>query len=213
MADTVTQTFGAERWQALPRCRDLLFGPDGLALAEWLRDGRAQVVKQGPHRTVYRVRLAGVDFHLKHYPVYDARAWLRQLVRPSKARTEFEIAERLAARGVPTFVPLALGEKATALGTGDSWLVTETLPDTVPLSEYVEAAMPRLAAAEQTWRRQALAVALGRFAARMHDGGVLHHDLHAGNLLVRWAGGGLPELFLIDLHYVRIHDRVGWRRG
>src|SRR5262249_50795908 len=160
---TVTETFGEVRWQARAHCRDLLFGSGGLALADWLRDGRAQVVKQGPHRTVYRVMLGGVDFHLKHYPVYDVRAWLRQLLRPWKARTEYEIAERLAARGVPTVVPLALGERATALGTGDSWLVTETLAGTEPLSTCVEATLPRLNAHEQTRLRQRLAAALGRF--------------------------------------------------
>src|SRR5947208_2551132 len=60
--------------------------------------------------------------------------------------------------------------------------------------------------------RQRLAAALGRFTAWMHNAGVLHHDLHAGNLLVRWADDE-PELFLIDLHYVRLHEHVGWRRG
>src|SRR5262245_2808580 len=111
MADIESHTFGEVRWQVRPHCCDRLFGADGLALADWLRDGRAEVVKQGPHRTVHRVSLAGVDFHLKHYPVYDVRAWLRQLLRPSKARTEFETAERLAALGVPTFAPLAVGER------------------------------------------------------------------------------------------------------
>src|SRR5438270_7124522 len=147
MADTVVQTLGDVRWQALPRLGDQLFGPDGLALAQWLRDGQARIVKQGPHRTVYHVHLAGVDFHLKHYPVYDVRAWLRQLVRPSKARTEFAIAEQLATRGVPTFVPLAVGERVTTLGTGDSWLITETLAGTEPLNTCVETTLPQLPAA------------------------------------------------------------------
>src|SRR6267154_1626705 len=138
MADTVSLTLGEVCWQTLPHLRDLLFDTAGLALAQWLRDGRAQVVKQGPHRTVYRVILDGLDLHLKHYPVYDVRAWLRQLVRPSKARTEFAIAEQLAQRGVPTIVPLALGERLTTLGTGDSWLVTETLAGTEPLSTFLE---------------------------------------------------------------------------
>src|SRR4051812_29875790 len=210
MTDAEALTVGDVRWQVRPCARAALFGADGLPLDEWLRDGRAQVVKQGPHRTVYRVRLDGLDVHLKHYPVYDLRAWLRQLVRPSKARTEYEIAERLAARGVPTVVPLAVGERVTTLGAGESWLVTETLAGTEPLSTFVER-LPQMDARRQTALRQRLAVALGRFTARLHNAGVLHHDLHAGNLLARWTDDE-PELFLIDLHYVRIHDHVGWRR-
>src|SRR5436309_2799196 len=105
------------RWQVSPEHRDALLGPDGLRLDEWLRDGRARVVKKGPHRTVYHVALPGLSFYVKHYPLYDLRAWLRQLVRPSKARMEYERALAVAARGVPTFEPLALGEQAGGLGS------------------------------------------------------------------------------------------------
>ena len=106
-----------------------LFGPEGLRLAEWLASGQARVVKQGLHRTVYHVVLPGLDFHLKHYPLADTRAWLRQLVRPSKARMEYDCALAVAARGVPTFRPLALGEQRALLGTGTSYLITRSLDD------------------------------------------------------------------------------------
>ncbi len=77
-------------WHVLPHCRDALLGPDGLLLDEWLRNGQARVVKHGPHRTVYHVTLPDLNFYLKHYRLADTRARLRQLVRPSKARMEFE---------------------------------------------------------------------------------------------------------------------------
>src|SRR4051812_24101062 len=90
-------------WQGRPDVPlDLLFQADGLRLQEWLETGQAHVVKQGQHRTVYRVQLPGLDFHLKHYPLADTRAYLRQLVRPSKARTEHERTLAVAQRGVPT---------------------------------------------------------------------------------------------------------------
>ena len=59
-------------------------------LDEWRGTGRVRVVKQGPHRTVYRVTLDGLSFFVKHNRLHDLRAWVRQLVRPSKARTEYE---------------------------------------------------------------------------------------------------------------------------
>src|SRR5205823_4986139 len=79
-------------------------------LPEWLASGQATVVKQGVHRTVYHVHRGDLDFYVKHYPVPDCRARLRALVRPSKARMEYDRALAVAARGVPTFVPLAVGE-------------------------------------------------------------------------------------------------------
>src|SRR5262249_45029751 len=111
---------GGLRWFVRPECRDLLLGADGLRLAEWLNAGLARVVKHGPHRPVSRARLPGLDFPLKHYRLADNRAWLRQLVRPSQARAEFTRALAVAARDVPTAVPLALGEHRVAAGPGES---------------------------------------------------------------------------------------------
>src|SRR5207253_10726048 len=124
-APTLTQVeAGGIRWQVLPQCRDLLFGTDGLRLEEWLRDGLARPIKHGPHRTVYQVSLPGLSFYLKHYRLVGVRAWLRQLIRPAKARLEFERALAVAERRVPTVVPVALGE---ARRPGDSFLITRAI--------------------------------------------------------------------------------------
>src|SRR5207248_787133 len=127
-------TAGGVRWQVVPECRAELLGPDGLRLDEWLRRGQAAVVKHGPHRTVYRVALAGGTVYIKHYRLADVRAWLRQLVRPPKARMEFERALHVAARHVPTVVPLAVGERDPGAGPRDSFLITRSLDDAEPLS-------------------------------------------------------------------------------
>jgi len=42
---------------ARPACEGFLDG-DGLRMPQWLADGQARVVKQGPHRIVYRVEFA-----------------------------------------------------------------------------------------------------------------------------------------------------------
>ena len=106
-------TAGDFRWQISPECRERLIGPEGLRLQEWLESGQASIVKHGPHRTVYRVNLSGFHFHLKHHRLPNLRAWLRQLVRPPKARMEYERALALTARGIPTIIPLGVGEECT----------------------------------------------------------------------------------------------------
>jgi hypothetical protein len=45
----------------------------------------------------------------------------------------------------------------------------------------------------------------------MHDRGIVHHDLHPGNLLVRLGPDDLPEYFLIDLHAVQVRSPLSWR--
>src|SRR5262245_23159663 len=123
------------RWRVTPECRDRLFAPSaagegnghglpaGLPLDAWLHDGRARVIKHGPHRTVYRVHLGGLDFFLKHNRVHNTRALLRQFVRPSKARLECDKALAAARRGVATITPLAVGETDSPW-PGDSYLLT-----------------------------------------------------------------------------------------
>ncbi len=202
---------GGVRWQVMPQYRTRLFDASGLRLAEWLAEGRAGVVKQGPHRTVYRVALDEVTFYLKHYPVWDLRGWLRQLVRPSKARTEYRRALSVAARGVPTFVPLALGEGPGRFGAGDSFLLTHSLEGAEPLNTFVETTLPRLTPRRQTRLRQALAVELGGLVARMHEAGILHNDLHAANLLIRLDADARPILYLIDLSAVRLGVALDWK--
>jgi tRNA A-37 threonylcarbamoyl transferase component Bud32 len=59
-------------------------------------------------------------------------------------------------------------------------------------------------------RRRKLAGALGEFVGRLHSAGVFHHDLHPGNILIRWADGDGPHLSLIDLHAACVARRVRW---
>jgi tRNA A-37 threonylcarbamoyl transferase component Bud32 len=210
MAENVILERGGVRWHVRPGLEHL-FEPDGLRLDEWLTAGQARIVKHGPHRTVYHVVLPELDFYLKHNRLADCRARLREMVRPSKARIEYEHALAVAARGVPTIEPLALGEPCRSAAARDSFLITRALPETRPLHSFLETALPQWPQPRQTRLRQRLAVALAGLLARMHEAGIAHHDLHPGNLLLRLDGDDRPELFLIDLHAVRLGPPLSWR--
>jgi tRNA A-37 threonylcarbamoyl transferase component Bud32 len=204
-------TAGGVHWHIAAEYRDLLLGPDGLRLDEWQRAGLAQVVKHGPHRTVYRVFLPGLDFYVKHYRLMNVRAWLRELVRPAKALVEYRRALAIAGRGVATVEPLAVGWRDTLLGAGASFLITRSLNDTEALNTFLESTFPSLSAREQTALHQQLADELGRFVARLHRAGVVHHDFHTGNILVARSVAQPIQLFLIDLHATRLRPPLDWR--
>lgn len=196
-------------WHFAPACRELL--RDGsLPFAEWQRTGHAQIVKHGPHRTVWRVTLPGLDVFIKHYRVMNTRAWLRELVRPAKAMLEYRRALAIAARGVPTVEPLAVGIPPTTAGPGESYLITRSLAGAEALSTFLEQTLPQTSPAEQTRLRQLIAGELGRFVASLHASGIAHDDFHAGNILIR-LDDGLPKLFLIDLHATRLGKSLSWR--
>jgi tRNA A-37 threonylcarbamoyl transferase component Bud32 len=204
--DFVTFTAGGMLWRITPECRSL-FGPDGLRLPEWIASGQARIIKTGPHCTVYRVVLPGIDFYLKHYRLFNTQAWLRQMIRPAKARSEFERGVAVRDHGINTVPPLGFGEHVAM--PGDSFLLTRTV-EAEPLGGFIEMTLPSLPSSCQRRIRTALAEQLGIMMAKMHAAGVVHHDLHAGNLLVRLDRTARPELLLIDLHAVRVGTPLGW---
>lgn len=210
MKQLIQVTAGGVRWEVLPEWSEQLLGPNGLRLDEWLQGGQAQIIKHGPNRTVYRVSLPGLRFFLKHNRLPDTRAWLRGLVRPAKARIEFRRALAVAARDVPTITPLALGERDTPSGPGDSFLITLCLDDTEPVNTFLESTLATFAPRRQVVVRQRMADKLGELLARLHDAGIVHQDLHPGNLLVRLDANDQPWLFLIDLHAVRLGRPLCW---
>src|SRR4051812_24414335 len=162
---------GGFRWSLLPDLQANLLSEDGLRLSQWLDSGAARIVKQGPHRIVYRVELPGLCFYVKHNFIHDQRAWLRQLVRPSKARVEFDRVLAATERGIPTILPLALAEQETRVGSGESILITQSIDDCIPLHFFLAAVLPTFAVGRAAHLRQHLASELGKLVARIHEAG------------------------------------------
>ena len=195
------------RWHLAPGAGEFLGGelPD---LNRWLADGLATVVKSGPHRTVYRVSLpAGVVF-VKRCRITGPRAWWREVLRPPKARLEFENALALAERRLAAVQPLAWGV-VDSRWPGESYLVTRA-SDGVPFLDFAGRVLPTFPPHEGRGVRRMLARALGRFLADLHDAGVAHPDPHAGNLLVELPASRVPRFSLIDLHAVRVGRPLSW---
>jgi Lipopolysaccharide kinase (Kdo/WaaP) family len=175
---------GGIQWWLPSEQTTRLLGPNGLRLEEWLRSGQARIVKQGHHRIVYRVELPGLIFYLKHNLLPDMRSWVRQLVRPSKARMEFSRAVAVAKRGLPTVSPLALGEKQAFLGVGESFIITHSIENSQSLHAFLTS-IHKYPTRRLTRIRQRLAKELGTLLARIHQAGIMHQDLHCGNILLR----------------------------
>ncbi|MGF1579195.1 MAG: lipopolysaccharide kinase InaA family protein [Gemmataceae bacterium] len=208
-ANLRTVQTGPFRWRIRNNLLDVLLNERGLRLPEWIESGQAQIVKKGPHRIVYRVNLPELSFYIKHNLLHNYRAWLRQLVRPSKARTEHEQISELNSRGIPTLEPLGFGERTDGLTSGESYLITKSLNDTQQLDDFLERTLPTFPTTEQTAIRQQIATSLGQFVARLHETGVSHQDFHCGNILLRWQHGQ-AHLYLIDLQAVRLQRSLSW---
>lgn len=160
----------------------------------------AEVLKRNLVRTVLRVPLpGGRRVIVKRYRVGGLLDVLKYLVKPSRARTEWEIGRALDRAGIATSVPLAYGERRVAGVLRDAALVTREIEDCLHLNAYVERSLQGDAARDAL--RGRLYDDLARLVRRLHDAGFVHHDFHGGNLLVNGPPDA-PHLHVIDLHSV-----------
>lgn len=195
-------------WHLSPE-GESLFGSLGPTLTRWLTDGGAEVVKHGSHRTVYRIATPGGTVYVKHCRINGPRAWAREVVRPPKARLEFENATRLRTLGIGAAVPLAWGTADTHW-PGESFLVTRDLAPAIPFTDFLESRFPAFGPDQRLRVRRQLARGLGRFIAILHDSGIAHPDPHPGNLLIELPGSLLPHFSLLDVHAIRFGGPLSW---
>lgn len=198
-------------WWVRPEWRSVILDDAGqLRLEEWVAEGRVTTVKSGPHRTVYRVELphGRGAVYIKHFLIPNFRSKFRQWVRRGKGRNEARRATRLLAFGVPTIEPIALGERRKRRFLQDNYLISPEIPGMEPLDRFLETSLPALPEPRRARLRRRLAVVLGDFVARLHEGGYIHVDFHPGNLLVRLDENDEPRLAMLDLDALRVRKRL-----
>ena len=145
------------------------------------------VIKEAPAKRVSRHEAGGRIYYVKRYR-HDALPLrsLKFFIQPSPALKEWRVALQLEALGVPAVRHVAHGERWDWRGLRESILVTEGFHG-LPLHETAG-----LAPADVL-----------RFVGRLHDRGVLHEDLHSGNIL---ACADPLEFRLLDLDKTRIQS-------
>jgi tRNA A-37 threonylcarbamoyl transferase component Bud32 len=165
--------------------------------------GAAQELKRGRRKALYAVRLDGQAFLLKSRGYRGLAARWRAL-RGSKARHELRVASALAARGIPTPVPLAAGERLRGARLASDHLLVARLAGASDLAEHWRSA---IAPAE----RRRLVAALGALSRALHDAGLLQDDYAPNNFLVQ--PGAAPALLAIDFERARLSPRPASERS
>ncbi|MFP4056896.1 MAG: lipopolysaccharide kinase InaA family protein [Candidatus Brocadiia bacterium] len=173
---------------------------------------RAQRIKRTMVRSVYRVPLQpGRSLIVK---VFRARSpWERFKERflRSQAGAEWAASLRLRRMGLPASRAIALGRPAARRSDVQAYLIVDAAPNAVGANAYFRALEQR-DPPRAVERQAAFLGELARFVRRLHDRGVRHRDLHAGNILVRGdAGPGEERFLLIDLQRLRVGRPPGHR--
>lgn len=141
------------------------------------------IVKRGKTTEVRRVDLAGRTLYVKTYWSTTLRQLWSGALRgtffgKSKARREYENLERLRAWGFDAPSPIAYTEERRAGWMTRSSLITEAIPDAVPLDAHGQ-----------------LPLDLADTIRRLHDRGFVHHDLYWRNIILSGH-----RFFLLDAH-------------
>ena len=160
-------------------------------------------VKHNDSRTVYRGSVDGQLIYLKHF---HSRSPLHRFMRrlgSSDAMREMRFSRHLQDRGVPTAEALA-----ATCADGVEWLATRAVDASMPADAW-HARQLALGQAGQK-RIDRVIAEFGRMVGRMHAAGIIHSDLHCGNVLVRTDGDpdGPVKLVLMDLHRASMRRKL-----
>ena len=121
----------------------------------------------------------------------------------SKARRSYEYAQRLLSLGISTPEPIAYKEVRVCGCLRESFYVCRksTCPHT--FNDLIDNHSPFKGEPERVLS------SIASFIAKMHDAGVLHRDLSAGNILFDDAG----HVEIIDLNRISWRKHINWQTG
>ncbi len=183
---------------------------------DFLADIEAAVLRGGGwtiknSRVRWAAVFPGPDAQALFIKKFKAKNWRKRakyLLLPSRAKKEWHVSRAFQMKGVQIPAPIGVIERRQWGFLEESLYVSEAIEGAQSLMDYFK---ERLAGADSKGeeKRRVLSL-LGNTVRRIHDGGLFHADLHAGNFLIRRSGAG--PLHLIDLHSARRRKTLSQRR-
>ena len=123
------------------------------------------------------------------------------------ARHAFEMGFALLRRFIPTVLPLAWLRRRDGLFTQSTILITETMPQTVNLSDFLADLTADTSANFKQFRE--LVSNAAALAGDLVDRGFVHLDFQPANLLLQRQPDGQMSLLLLGLEHIRRCSTVG----
>jgi len=120
-------------------------------------------------------------------------------------------------QNINTALPLATAEKRRYGMLVSSLLVTEAVTNSEEVMRFCQANYEGTLSGDKEAEKRRLLRKLAIFIKTIHEKGVCHYDLHAGNILIKFKNNQSPsihdcDLCLMDLHRVRILNSMSFRK-
>ncbi len=167
---------------------------EGDQLAAWSRT--TDVIRcdpQGESTSIYVKRY--------HYPTWRHRLrgmFRGTLFRRSRARSEYRALKQMRRLGIQAVRPVAFGERRISLFVRSCFLITESVPDAMPLSAFIQEFGEHRGSPRSIQIRREILVSLARQVRHMHEAGFVHRDLFWRNVLIRCLPGDRFEFYFLD---------------
>lgn len=168
-------------------------------LAKGKIPANAWCVFQGRNR-IFRIKYEGVDYCIKAFrKPKSVNSVIYHNLRKSKAVRSYLYAEKLLRRGIDTPRPVGWLERIKGVTLKESYYVSLFSPYANNLRDW------------EKWdaeRQEKVLQAYARHLFAIHQAGILHRDLSAGNVL--WdidKESGEVRFDIIDLNRMRLFDR------
>lgn len=136
-----------------------------------------------------------------HYPrwAHRLRGMFRgTFLRASRARSEFRALSLMRQLGIQAVRPIAFGERRIAYFLRSCFLITEAVPDAMPLSWFIKTFSDHKGSARALEARRDILTMLARQVHHMHNAGFVHRDLFWRNVLLRLLPDNRFEFYFLD---------------
>jgi tRNA A-37 threonylcarbamoyl transferase component Bud32 len=171
-------------------------------------------IKRGKHKSIWLFTPPAdqedESFLIKRYENKHLLNRLKTLFMPSKALQELKAALGIDQRGIPTPLPVAVGERITGKMVKESFVVLSQLKACQALNTYFLIGYPEEKSLHNLFERRKIIKALGEVARKAHQGGVLQSDFSLNNfLLTKEAHGGIT-IYLSDFEKITLKDTLSF---
>lgn len=136
-----------------------------------------------------------------HYPQWSRRfrgMFRGTFLKMSRARSEYRALRLMRQLGIQGVRPIAYGERRIFHFLKSCFLITEAVPDAMPLSAFIMTFGSHRASARAVRFRREILLTLARQVRHMHDAGFVHRDLFWRNVLIRPMPGDRFEFYFLD---------------
>ena len=166
-----------------------------LAIREALNsDDSFRTMRVRPGRAIYEFKTREGEFIVK---AFETKFMTRMSpLRFCPSGREWKSIAQAQKKSIPTSE--ALGLFSAKGRPGANYLVLQRIPGAADFDAYIDRERERLLQDVKLLR--SIVKAFAQFIAGLHKGGLIHHDLHLRNILIRPPRAGrAPEFFIIDL--------------